>query len=234
MGGSVAPCAAASQHSTVSYTDAMSRRVFVLSPARCDGERAEMVMSPRATFGLARRMRERTGAPLGEVMSFLSGLYFRGKLAYAEAFARPPAGADGVLVITSDSGLQTPATPVTVAALRRAARVDIDAENRRYRRPLEASAVALAARLAPGDEIVLLGSIASPKYVDVLSEVFGLRLKFPLAFVGRGDMSCGGLLLRCVAESTELEYASLAGATRRGVRPPKLPPLPRRAVPAGE
>ena len=209
----------------------MSRRVFVLSPARCDGERAEMVMSPRATFGLARRMRERTGAPLGEVMSFLSGLYFRGKLAYAEAFARPPSSGDRVLVITSDSGLQTPATPVTVAALRRAARVDIDAANRRYRRPLEASAVALAARLAPGDEIVLLGSIASPKYVDVLTDVFGERLLFPRDFVGRGDMSRGALLLRCVRSRQELSYVPVRGAVRNGRRPPKLEPLRGAALP---
>ena len=117
--------------------------------------------------------------------------------------------------------------PVTVAALRRAARVDIDAENRRYRRPLEASAVALAARLAPGDEIVLLGSIASPKYVDVLTDVFGERLLFPRDFVGRGDMSRGGLLLRCVRSGQELTYVPVRGAVRSGRRPPKLEPATR-------
>jgi hypothetical protein len=212
----------------------MGRRVFILSPARCDGERAEMLLSSRATFGLARKIREPTGAPLGEVMSFLSGLYFRGKLAYAEAFARPPAGGDGVLVITSDSGLQTPATPVTTAVLRHAARVDIDVKNHRYRRPLEASAEALAARLMRGDEIVLLGSIASPKYVDVLTEVFGDRLLFPLDFVGRGDMSRGGLLLRCVRAGAELTYAPVRGAVRNGQRPPKLEPLRRAALPADD
>src|SRR5918996_5283827 len=101
----------------------MARRVFILSPARCDGERAEMLMSPRATFDLARRMREPGGASLGEVMSFMSGLYFRGKLAYAETFARPPARSHGVLVITSDSGLQPSTTMITGEGLRRAARV---------------------------------------------------------------------------------------------------------------
>jgi hypothetical protein len=205
--------------------------VFVLSPARCDGERAQMMLSPRAGFPLARRLREPAGAPLGEVMSFLSGLYFRGKLAYADAFARPPADAPGVLVITSGCGLQPPSTPLTVAALREAAGVDIDAGNPRYREPLESSATALAARLSPGDEIVLLGSIASAKYVDVLTGIFGDRLLFPLDFVGRGDMSRGGLLLRCVRAGLELTYGPVQGAVRTGVRPPRLAPE-RRGVPS--
>jgi hypothetical protein len=143
------------------------RRVFILSPARADGERAQMLLSPRASFPLARQLRTGAGAPLGDVMSFLSGLYFRGKLAYARAFARPPARAEGVFVITSDSGLRPPSTPLTVEALQGAARVDIDARNPRYRLPLEESAAALAARLRPRDDVVLLGSIASEKYVSI-------------------------------------------------------------------
>jgi hypothetical protein len=211
--------------SPVPYTVGMSGRIFILSPARCDGERAEMVLSPRASFPLARRLREQAGAPLGEVMSFLSGLYFRGKLTYAQAFARPSHDGDGVFVITSDSGLRPPAMPVTATSLRRAARCDIDARNERYRRPLEASARKLAAILSPADEVVLLGSIASPKYVDVLTSVFGDRLLFPLEFVGRGDMSRGGLLLRCVTAGNELSYVPVRGAVRSGPRPPKLTPL---------
>jgi hypothetical protein len=192
-----------------------------------------MMLSPRAGFPLARRLREPAGAPLGEVMSFLSGLYFRGKLAYAEAFARPSAGIPGVLVITSDAGLRPPSTPLTAGALRQAARVDIDAANPRYRRPLEASAAALAARLSTGEEIVLLGSIASAKYVDVLTTVFGDRLLFPLDFVGRGDMSRGGLLLRCVRAGLELTYGPVLGAVRTGARPPRLEPLRRDLAPLG-
>jgi hypothetical protein len=207
------------------------RRVFILSPARCDGERAQLMLSPRAGFPLARRLREPAGAPLGDVMAFLSGLYFRGKLAYAEAFARPPARTAGVLVITSDAGLLPPSTPLTADALRRAAEVDIDAANPRYRQPLEASAAALASRLTARDEVVLLGSIASPKYVDVLTAIFGPRLLFPLEFVGRGDMSRGGLLLRCVRAGLELTYGPVIGAVRTGVRPPRLAPLPRASVP---
>ena len=203
--------------------------MFLLSPARCDGQRAEMVLSPRAAFPLACRLREPDGAPLGEVMSFMSGLYFRGKLTYAEAFARAADGAAGVLVITQDAGLRPPSTPVTAETLRQAARVDIDAGNPLYRQPLEVSAGALAARLAPGDEVVLLGSIASSKYVDVLTGIFGERLLFPAEFVGRGDMSRGGLLLRCARAGLELTYVPVLGAVRTGVRPPRLEPLPRGA-----
>ena len=209
------------------YTGNMPRRVFLLSPARCDGERAELMLSPRATFPLACRLREPAGAPLGEVMSFLSGLYFRGKLTYAETFARPPVATAGVLVITTNAGLQPPSTPLTVELLRRAAKVDIDARNPRYRRPLEVSAAALAEGLRPRDEVVLLGSIASAKYVDVLTAILGDRLVFPVDFVGRGDMSRGGLLLRCVMAGRELTYAPVLGAVRTGARPPKLEPLRR-------
>lgn len=183
-----------------------------------------MVLSERARFPLACRLREPTGAALGEVMSFLSGLYFRGKLAYASAFARPPASGDGVLVITSDAGLKPPSTIVTAASLRRGARVDIDAANDRYRKPLEASAKDLAGRLSRHADVVLLGSIASPKYVDVLTAVFGERLLFPAEFVGRGDMSRGGLLLRCVTAGLELTYTPVLGAQRHGPRPPRLSP----------
>jgi hypothetical protein len=72
--------------------------------------------------------------------------------------------------------------------------------------------------------VVLLSSIASAKYVEVLRPLFGERLMFPAAFVGRGDMSRGGLLLRCVDAGTELEYTSVEGAVRRGRRPPRLSP----------
>ena len=101
---------------------------------------------------------------------------------------------------------------------------EISLENPSYRTPLERTARELASR--DGDsEFVLLGSVASDKYVQVLSEIFGTRLVFPTAFVGRGDMSRGGLLLRMAAAGTELEYAPVSGTVLRGRRPPKLPPL---------
>jgi hypothetical protein len=194
-----------------------------------------MVMSERATFPLAARLRGEAGAPIGEVFSFMSGLYFRGKLAYARAFANPPdrespISGPGVFVITPGAGLRSADTLVTIAALRAFAQVDVAAANPVYRLPLEHSAAAIAAdvRSTGADcEVVLLGSIASPKYVDVLEGIFGDRLVFPADFVGRGDMSRGGLLLRCVAEGQELEYVPVAGAIRHGQRPPKLDPATR-------
>ena len=212
-------------------------RIFLLSPARCGGRRARMVTSPRAAFPLARRLREPAGAPLGEVFAFLSGLYFRGKLAYARVFAAPPAFAEpvaagGVLVIAPGQGLHAPETAVTVDTLRAFARVDVDADNPRHRRPLLAAAEALAGRIGPDCEVVLLGSIASRKYTEALGAALGDRLRFPAEFVGRGDMSRGGLLLRCVVEGRQLEYVPVAGAARHGRRPPRLAPLaPARRAP---
>ncbi len=209
----------------------MSSQIFLLSPANCGGKRARIVMSDRAVFDLAVRLRTDAGAPLGDVFAFLSGLYFRGKLAYGRAFARPPdstsaiSGA-GVFVITPTAGLRSVDTPVTLEALRAFGKVDIDASNPRYRRPLESSAHALSDDIGPDCNVVLLGSIASPKYVEVLQSIFGQRLVFPVDFVGRGDMSRGGLMLRSVAAGEELRYVPVAGAVRNGKRPPKLQPLP--------
>ena len=206
--------------------------IYLLSPANCGGNRARIVLSDKATFPLAERLRGEEGAPLGEVFSFLSGLYFRGKLAYARAFARPPdpespvSGA-GVYVITPTAGLRSADTLVTRDALLRFAKVNVDPADARYRKPLEVSARALAADAGAECLIVLLGSIASAKYVDVLLGIFGERLVFPSEFVGRGDMSRGGLLLRCVSERRQLTYVPVAGAVRHGQRPPKLDPKTR-------
>jgi hypothetical protein len=210
-------------------------RIFLLSPANCGGQRARMVLAERAGFDLARRLRAPGGAPLGEVFSFMSGLYFRGKLAYARAFAAPPAApaaavAGGVLVIVPGAGLWPAERPLTLTELRAFARVAVSAANPRYRAPLVVAATDLAARIAADCEVVLLGSIASDKYVDALAPIFGDRLRFPLDFVGRGDMSRGGLLLRCVAAHRQLEYAPILGSVRRGARPPKLPALARTRV----
>jgi hypothetical protein len=213
-------------------------RVFLLSPANCGGPRARQVLSPRASFALAQQLRSRGGAPLGELFTFVSGLYFRGKLTYARRFACPPDAGNaivgcGVHVITPNAGLRDPDTRVTHAAVCGFAGADVHPDNAAYRRPLERSARSLAREIGVECDVVLLGSIASPKYVDVLLEIFGSRLKFPIEFVGRGDMSRGGLLLRKAAEGVELEYVPVAGAVRHGVRPPKLPPLPRRVRSVG-
>jgi hypothetical protein len=205
-------------------------RVFLLSPANCGGIRAKQALSPGAQFAVAAALRSADGAPLGDLFSFVSGLYFRGKLIYARRFAQPPDPSNavvgaGVLVITPNAGLRSPDTRVTDAAVRAFARGEVDADNAGYRRPLESSARALLTEIGPECDVVLLGSVASPKYVTVLGGIFGDRLKFPIAFVGRGDMSRGGLLLRHARDGVELEYVSVLGASVHGARPPKLPPV---------
>jgi hypothetical protein len=69
---------------------------------------------------------------------------------------------------------------------------------------------------------VLLGSVANAKYTTPLLEVFAERLRFPSDFVGRGDMSRGGLMLRRVRENLELPYAPVSGSILHGKRPSKL------------
>jgi hypothetical protein len=202
--------------------------VFLLSPAWCGGRRAGILLRQDAAFDLALRLRSPEGAPLGEVFAFMSGLYFRGKLTYANTFGRAPAGVSSVLVITPCEGLRPPEQRVNVRRLERFGEVPVAAPEARYRGPLMRDAMALAQSLDPQSEVVLLGSIATGKYLDVLAEVLGDRLRFPAEFVGRGDMSRGGLLLRCVDEGRELDYVPLLGAVRHGPRPPRLAPLARR------
>jgi hypothetical protein len=188
-------------------------RIFLLSPAHCGGKRAAVLLNERATFPLAQRLRS-AGVTLGEAFSFLSGLYFRGKLTYADRFARPPAGRAGVQVITTDRGLVAADAEVGVGDLRAFGTVDIRSDHPRYRTPL----VRDASQLGTDVEVVLLGSVATGKYVDVLLEVLGERLLFPTDFVGRGDMSRGALLLRAARDGKELAYEPVAGAVRRGRR----------------
>jgi hypothetical protein len=198
-------------------------RIFLLSPARLDGKRAQFLFHPVTMFPVARALHSAAGAPIGEVFSFLSGLYFRGKLAYAEAFARPPEGLNsGVFVITSNGGLIAPSVRVTLADLAKLATTDVDHSVNEFRKPLERDGKALAEALGRRGQPVLLGSIATPKYVDVLLSAFSQELLFPAEFVGRGDMSRGGLLLRSVDARRELAYVPVRGTVRRGVRPPKL------------
>ena len=187
------------------------RRTFLLSPAHCGGERARMLLRKEAQFALAQRLR-REGAPIGEVFAFLSGLYFRGKLAYANAFARP----GDALVITPNRGLLPVETVVTHADVEKFGEVDIDGDDPRYVRPLSRDAGKIET------EAVLLGSIATAKYVEPLQRVLGARLLVPSEFAGRGDMSRGGLLLRHAHAGRELTYVPIAEARRHGPRPPKL------------
>jgi hypothetical protein len=199
-------------------------RIFLLSPAFAGGRRAQMILSERAQFELAKQLRSKRGAMIAEIFTFLSGLYFRGKIAYANAFACPGNGDCGVFVITPTRGLVDARSTITLSDLREFAAVDIDESNPRYRKPLEQTVQRLAKDLARDCDVVLLGSIATGKYVDVFLQHFKERLRFPADFVGRGDMSRGGLMLRCAADRQELRYISVAGAVLNGKRPPKLSP----------
>jgi len=194
-------------------------RVFILSPANCNGLRARWVLKKRSRSELAMRLRS-AGVSLGEVFTYLSALYFRGKLAYARRFAQPPDPTDsvtagGVLVITPNAGLRSADTPITIASLQAFASVSIDLANPAYRRPLEQGALALREAIGPDCEVVLLGSIATGKYLDILNQALGDQLRVPAEFVGLGDMSRGALLLRCVKEQRELNYISVAVASER-------------------
>lgn len=199
-----------------------AEQVFLLSPANASGERMAQLLSPRATFALARAIQGAEGAALGDVFAFASALYFRGKLAYAAAFARPPPGVPGALVIIPGAGLVPPAARVRAPDLRAIAEIRVDLREPRFREPLERDARRLAQALGREGGAVLLGSVATRKYVVPLAAAFGERLRFPPAFVGRGDMSRGGLLLRSARAGVELEYAPVLGATVHGPRPPRL------------
>ena len=184
-------------------------RLFLLSPAQCSGLRARCLLRKNGRSELTRRL-SGSGVPLGELFSFLSALYFRGKLAYAQAFARPRGENPGIFVITPTVGLMAPDAIIRAPDLRRFGRAPIDLKNRRYCAALRQSAKALAGGLATDCEVILLGSIANGKYLNLLAPVFGSRLRVPVDFIGRGDMSRGGLLLRSVRENRELSYIDVA------------------------
>lgn len=182
-----------------------THRVFLLSPANCSGKRAGYLLNGRSSTPLAERLRSNSGAPLGEVFTFMSALYFRGKIAYASAFAKPPEGWDGIQVIVPGRGLCAASTNISLRDLEEIAKVEVDLEEKRYVRPLKRDAARLAATMSSGT-VVLLGSVATPKYLDPLKDVLGPRLHYPEAFVGLGDMSRGSLMLKCAAEGRELAY----------------------------
>jgi hypothetical protein len=161
-------------------------------------------------------------AALGDVFAFCSGLYFRGKLTYARRFAQPIEGVVGVQIITPSRGLLSAEVRIGSAELHEFANVAVDADEPRFTEPLLRSAEMLAATSC---QVVLLGSVATGKYADCLLPILGSRLLFPSEFVGRGDMSRGGLLLRCVARNEELNYIPLSGAIRRGRRAARLSAL---------
>ena len=180
-------------------------RVFLLSPADAGGRRAKMLFHPQARFELAERLRM-AGVPLAEAFNFMSPLYFRGKLLYASTFANAPSGIPGTLVITPCRGLLRPETIVGIEEFQEISNERVAVDNPRYRDPLERDFGLLAQAIGSQVRVVLLGSIATRKYIPLLIERLGDRLVVPREFVGLGNMSRGALLLRCSRERRELEY----------------------------
>ena len=184
----------------------MSDKVFLLSPANLSGLRAKQLMSPRAKFDAAMMYRSPEGVPIGLAFAFMSALYFRGKITYALHFADP----SNVYVITPGFGLVNADWRITEARMKKLQRTEVDVRVRDYRTPLQRDAKALTKSLPDDAQVVLLGSVASGKYVDILWPILGERLVFPAMFAGLGDMSRGGLLLRAARANKELEYTSLS------------------------
>lgn len=217
-------------------------KMFLLSPASATGRRALQLAAPRASFAAAGRLRSPEGLPIGEAFCFMSALYFRGKLAYARRFAsswaEPPVlpeqpgcggersgersradlqlvpDAGSILIIAPGFGLVSPEWPLTAERLRRLARTPVDPARRVYSAPLRRHARELASRLPAAARIVLLGSIATGKYLDLLLPILGERLLFPHAFAGTGDMRRGAMMLRAAASGEELEYAAAGELSR--------------------
>ena len=194
-------------------------KLFLLSPASLSGTKAKQLASPRAKFPTALRYQSEAGVPIGEAFAFMSSLYFRGKLAYAQRFAVPSPiiGGEGIFVITSGYGLVPPDWRLTEERLKRMQKIDVDEASRSYTKPLKEHAQLLARALEGEDDaqIVLLGSVATGKYVDVLRPILGDKLRFPALFAGLGDMSRGGLMLRAAREGRELQYTTLAAPRHR-------------------
>ena len=197
--------------------------MFILSPANLGGDRGALLLRPGAASPLALQMRSPAGAPLRDVFTFISSLYFRGKAAYAAAFGRAPAGLEPALVISPGDGLVSVDTALTLERARTWATVDIDEDNPAFTAPLTRHAEELERGYGATTRFVLLGSVASNKYVRPLTRVFGDHLLFPPSFVGRGDMSRGAILLRAARDGQELDYAPVEGAVRHGPRTPRLP-----------
>lgn len=183
-----------------------ARTVFLLSPASVKGLRAKQMMSPRSNSEAGKLYRSAEGVPVAMAFTYMSALYFRGKIAYALHFAKH---AD-IFVIAPGFGLVPPAWRITEERMKLLCKTDIDVRVKNYRKPLERDAKALAETLGPDDRVVLLGSVATGKYVDILLPIFGEKLRFPAMFAGLGDMSRGGILLRAARADRELEYTPLS------------------------
>jgi hypothetical protein len=203
-------------------------KVFLISPATAHGPRALSLRRPGSGSALARRLRE-DGVPLGEVFSFLSGLYFRGKLEYARAFAHVPREATGdVYIITMTDGLVSPDMRISSQDLERYA---LCSEGTAAAiATLTRTAHTLSQRIGGDADVVLLGSVSTGKYTDLLAPIFGDRLLFPRDVLHIGQLARGALFLRRARERHELEYMPVAEIVRAGRRVSIRPESPSPSV----
>ncbi len=192
-------------------------QLFLLSPAYCGGRRAGYLLREGSTLPLAMRLAAGT-LTLGEAFSFMSGLYFRGKLGYAQAFGRHETPA---LVITPTRGLLPPETLVTPASAARVRDVDVDADDRPLSRGRSIAACGRSRdRCRPRRASSCWAALRPASTLTCSTRTFGERLHFPSDFVGRGDMSRGGLMLRCVAPGPSSTYTVVSS---RGAAPRHAP-----------
>ena len=166
-----------------------------------------MLLNPRARFDLAVKLQS-GGAPSVRSIRSSAACISGARSPTPGHFQSPPPGVPASLVITPGAGLIPPETLVTESELRTLAETDIHQDEPRYREPLERDARMLCTAAGPDCQFILLGSIATAKYMAPLLDCFGDRLVFPGDFVGRGDMSRGGLMLRCAREGRELDYVA--------------------------
>ena len=192
---------------------------------RAAAARGLRLIDGSSASSLAQQLQTESGAPLCEVFAFLSSLYFRGKLAYARAFARPPHAMRGVFIVTPGAGLCTkrrlsPRRPRRVCGGRGRSR------NPHFVAPLLRDVQALVA--SASSTRASCCSAASLRQVRRAAAA-GVRerLLFPADFVGRGDMSRGGLCCAPRAKASELDYLPVLGATRHGPRAARLPRIAR-------
>jgi hypothetical protein len=189
-------------------------KIFLLSPASPSGIRAKQMTSTAAQFAVAKMYRSPEGVAIEDAFAFMSALYFRGKIAYARRFAEE----GNIFIIAPGFGLVPAGWKLDPERMKTLRRTKVDVKVPGYRRPLERDARDLSDRLGQGGTAILLGSVATGKYVDVLRPIFQHRLRFPASFAGLGDMSRGAIMLRAVRSGEELEYATFDAPRHRAER----------------
>ncbi len=154
-------------------------RIFLLSPANARESEGQRLLHSTAPSELAVRLRQ-SGVRLGDVYQHISSLYFRGKLSTHQVSAIPLSRLRACRYITG-TGLMLPETLIRFDEFRQLSAISIDASNERYRQSLIADLMRLREMAGVHVDIILLGSIATSKYVDPIANVFGERVLVPRA-----------------------------------------------------